>query len=64
MLEIRRSECPGVWIRLSRHKWTESWSGVGGSVVPLGGNLCGRGLAGLVGEAVWGSSVGACGGKS
>ena len=25
LLKIPKSECPDVWIRLSRHKWKKSW---------------------------------------
>ena len=27
-LKISKSECPDIWIRLSRHKWPKSWSNV------------------------------------
>ena len=26
LLKIPKSECPDIWIRLSRHKWRKSWS--------------------------------------
>ena len=50
LLKIPRSECPGIWIRLPRHKWLESWSSVEDPVVPLERNLYGHLLAGLLWE--------------
>ena len=29
LLNIPKSECPDVWIRLPRHKWPKSWSSMG-----------------------------------
>ena len=44
---IPKSECPDIWIRLSRHKWPKSWSSMDVPVVPLERNLYDRPLAGL-----------------
>ena len=44
--KILKSECPDVWIRLPRHKWPKSWSGMEDPVVPLERNLYGHPLAG------------------
>ena len=53
LLKIPKSECPDIWIRLSRHKWPESWSSIEDPVVPLERNLYGHLLAGLFfGEAI------------
>ena len=46
-LKIPRSECPGIWIRLPRDKWPNSWANIEDPVVPLERNLCGHPLAGL-----------------
>ena len=48
MLKIPKSECPDIWIRLPRHKWTKSWSSMEDPVVPLERNLHGHPLAGLL----------------
>ena len=50
LLKIPKSECPDIWIRLSRHKWPKSWSSVEDPVVPLERNLYGHPLAGLLWE--------------
>ena len=50
LLKIPKSECPDIWIRLPRHTWPKSWSGVEEPVVPLEGNLYGHSLAGLLWE--------------
>ena len=42
LLKIPKSECPDIWIRLSRHKWPESWSSMEDPVVPLERNLYGH----------------------
>ena len=47
LLKIPKSECPDMWIRLPRHKWPKSWSGMEDPVVPLERNLYGHPLAGL-----------------
>ena len=47
LLNIPKSECPDIWIRLPRHKWPKSWSSMEAPVVPLERNLCGHPLAGL-----------------
>ena len=46
--KFQKSECPGIWIRLPRHKWPKSWSSVEDPVVPLESNLYGHPLAGLL----------------
>ena len=46
LLKVQKSECPDIWIRLPRHKWTKSWD----PVVPLERNLYGHPLAGLLWE--------------
>ena len=48
--KIPKSECPVFWIRLPRHKWPKSWSGMEDPVVLLERNLYGHPLAGLVWE--------------
>ena len=50
LLNIPKSECPDIWIRLPRHKWPKSWSGIEDPVVPLERNLYGHPLAGLLWE--------------
>ena len=50
LLKIPNSECPHIWIRLSRHKWPKSWSRMEDPVVPLERNLYGHPLAGLLWE--------------
>ena len=50
VLKIPRSECPDIWMRLARHKWPKSWSSMEDPVVPLGRNLFGHPLAGLLWE--------------
>ena len=47
---IPKSECPDIWIRVPRHKWPKSWSSIEDPVVPLGRNLHGHPLAGLLWE--------------
>ena len=49
-LKIPKWECPGIWIRLLRHKWPKSWSSMEDPVVPLERNLYGHPLAGLLWE--------------
>ena len=49
-LRIPKSECPGIWIPLSKHKWPKSWSSMEDPVVPLERNLHGYPLAGLLRE--------------
>ena len=50
LFKIPESECPDIWIRLSRHKWPESWSSIEDPVVPhersLYGHLLGWNVAG------------------
>ena len=50
LLEIPKSECPDIWIRLPRHKWPKSWSSMEDPVVPLERNLYGHPLAGQLWE--------------
>ena len=49
-LKKPKSECPGTWIRLPRHKWPKSWSSIEDLVFPLERNLYGHPLAGLLWE--------------
>ena len=50
LLKIPKSECPDIWIRLQKQKWPKSWSIMEDPVVPLGRNLFGHPLAGLLWE--------------
>ena len=50
LLKIPKSECPDIWIRPPRHIWPKSWSSMEDPVVPLGRNLYGHPLAGLLRE--------------
>ena len=50
LLQIPKSECPDVWIRLPRRKWPKSWSSMEDPVVLLERNLYGHPLAGLLWE--------------
>ena len=50
LLKKPKSKCPDIWIRLPRHKWPKSWSGMEDPVVPLERNLYGHRLAGLLWE--------------
>ena len=50
LLEIPKSECPDIWIRLPRHKWPKSWSSMEDPVVPLERNLHGHPVAGFLWE--------------
>ena len=50
LLQIQKSECPDIWIRLPGHKWPKSWSSMEDPVVPLERNLYGHPLAGLLWE--------------
>ena len=47
LLKIPKSECPGIWIRLPRHKRPKSWSSMEDPVVPLERNMYGHPLEGL-----------------
>ena len=53
-LNIPKSECPDIWIRLPRHKWPKSWSSMEDPVVPLERNLYGHPLAGQLWERQFG----------
>ena len=50
LLKTPESECPDIWIHPPKHKWPKSWSSMEHPVVPLGRNLHGHPLAGLVWE--------------
>ena len=50
LLNTPKSECPDIWIRLPKHKWTKSWEYIEDPVVPLERNLYGHPLAGLLWE--------------
>ena len=50
VLQITKSECPDIWIRLPSHKWPKSWAHIEDPVVPLERNLYGQPLAGLLRE--------------
>ena len=50
LLKIPKSECPDIWIHLSRHQWPKSWSSMKDPVVPLERTLYGHLLAGLLWE--------------
>ena len=51
LLRIPKSECPDIWIRLPKHKWSKS-SSMKDPVVPLERNLYGHPLAGFMGKAI------------
>ena len=42
LLQIPKSECPDILIRLPRHKWPKSWSNIEEPVIPLERNLYGH----------------------
>ena len=50
LLKIPKFECPDIWIRLPRHKWSKPLSSMEDPVVPLERNLKGHPLAGLLWE--------------
>ena len=50
VLRIPKSKCPDVWIRLPRHKWPKSWSGIEDPVVLLERNVCEHPVAGFLWE--------------
>ena len=50
LVKIPETECPDVWIRLPRHKWTKSWESVDDPVVLLERNLYGHPLVVLLWE--------------
>ena len=50
LLQVPKSECPDIWIRLPRHQWHKSWSSMEDPVVPLQRNPYGHLLAGLLWE--------------
>ena len=53
LLNIPKSECPDIWIRLPQHKWPKSWSSMEDPVVPLGRNLYGHSL----GKTIMGTAI-------
>ena len=48
--KLPKAECPDVWIRPPRHKWTNSWANIEDSVLPLETKLYGLPSAGLFWE--------------
>ena len=50
LLKIPKSECPDIRTSLPEHNWPKSWSSIEDPVVPLGRNLYGHPLAGLLWE--------------
>ena len=50
LLKIPKSECPDIWTRVPKHKWSKSWSSMEDPVVLLELNLIGHLLAGLLWE--------------
>ena len=65
VLEIPKSRCPGVWIRLPKHKWPKSWSSMEDPVVPLERNLYGQSSGRTIkGKTILESSTGTRLGKS
>ena len=50
LLQIPKSDCSDIWIRLPKHKWPDSWSSMEDPVVSLERNLYGHPLAGLLWE--------------
>ena len=61
MLTVPKSDCPDIWIRLPRHKWSKSWSNMEDPVVLLEQKFYGHPLAGLgrtlVGKAIYENSI-------
>ena len=53
LLKIPKSECPDIWIRLPRHKWSKPWSSLEDPIVPLERNLYGHPLTRLMGKRIW-----------
>ena len=49
VVKIPKSECPDIWIRLTRHKWPKTRSSMEDPVVPLERNLFGH----LLAEQLW-----------
>ena len=50
VIENSKIECPDIWIRLPRRKWSKSWSSMEDPVDPLERNLYGHPLARLLWE--------------
>ena len=48
--KFQNSECPDIWIRPPKHKWTKTWSAMEDPVAPLERNLYGYPLAGVLWE--------------
>ena len=53
IFEIPKLNVPDTWIRLPRHKWPKSWSGMEDPVIPLERNLYHHLLEGLL----WGKTI-------
>ena len=47
LLQIPKSECPDIWIRLPKDRWPKSWSSMEDPVVPLERNLYSHPLGNL-----------------
>ena len=47
LLELPKTECPTVWIRLPRNRLPKNWDNIDDPMVPLERNLHGHGLAAL-----------------
>ena len=45
LLELPKSQCPDLWVRLPRHTLPKSWQNIQDPVVPLERNLHGHPLA-------------------
>ena len=61
LFKIPKSECPDIWIRLPKHKWSKSWSSMEDPLVPLERNLYGHPLAGLLWERLFEKVLLKCG---
>ena len=57
LLKIPKSERPDVWIRLPKHKWPKSRAYIEDRVFPLGRNLHGHPLAGILWERQFEKSI-------
>ena len=54
LLKNTESECPYIWIRQPRHKWSKSWSCIEDPVVPLEQNLYGYPFGKtIMAKAIW-----------
>ena len=50
LLQLTKSECPDILIRLPRKKWPNTWQNMEEPLIPLERNLHGHSLAGLLWE--------------